>query len=211
MHATPCLKTALRFAAVLPALAISLLAQANGGLAAPAAEALWPQWQARVTVQTAAMQATPGPALSALGSRLGSRLGDANNTQRTVQGGAVLGDYTFARPFFGSFRASGGLMMGSLGGVPLNPASPSSQVLGLALLAGNTGSNTLASEQTLPYLGLGFTGAAWQNSLSMTADLGLVSGRPGAARALFGNQGAENALRDMRLSPVLQVGVRYSF
>jgi hypothetical protein len=51
--------------------------------------------------------------------------------------------------------------------------------------------------------------------LSITADLGWVAERPGAAgqvgRALFGNQGMDSALRDLRVSPVLQLGMRYTF
>ena len=66
----------------------------------------------------------------------------------------------------------------------------------------------------MPYLGLGFTGAAWR-SVAITADLGLVAERPsnagGLGRAVFGNQGMDSALRDLRLSPVLQLGVRYQF
>jgi hypothetical protein len=31
------------------------------------------------------------------------------------------------------------------------------------------------------------------------------------ARALFGNQGSDYSLREMRLSPVLQLGLRYTF
>jgi hypothetical protein len=62
---------------------------------------------------------------------------------------------------------------------------------------------------------LGFSGAAGLVGLSLNADLGLVAGRPEAAaglgRALFGNQGMERSLRELRLAPVMQLGVRYSF
>jgi hypothetical protein len=195
----------------LPLLAVALTAQASTGLATPTADMLWPQWQARITVQTAAAQRLPGFGLSALSPRLGSR--ESAGAQGGVQGAAVLGDYTFARLFFGSFRASGGLMMGTQGGAPgiTSLAGPSNAAVGSSVLFGAGTASGVASDNTVPYLGLGFSGAAWHNSLSVMADLGLVSGRPSAARALFGNQGAENALREMRLSPVLQVGVRYSF
>ena len=40
----------------------------------------------------------------------------------------------------------------------------------------------------------------------------LVAGATGGVgRAVFGNQGMEGALRDLRLSPVLQLGVSYTF
>ena len=67
----------------------------------------------------------------------------------------------------------------------------------------------------MPYLGVGFTGAAWRGGLEISADFGLVAERPGAAiglgRALFGSQALDGALRELRLSPVLQFGVRYAF
>jgi hypothetical protein len=67
----------------------------------------------------------------------------------------------------------------------------------------------------MPYLGLGFTGSPWHGGLALTADLGLVAERPGAAgnvgRAVFGNQGLDGALRELRLSPVLQLGVSVQF
>jgi hypothetical protein len=31
------------------------------------------------------------------------------------------------------------------------------------------------------------------------------------SRAVFGNQAMDNALRELRLSPLLQLGVRYAF
>ena len=63
---------------------------------------------------------------------------------------------------------------------------------------------------TVPYLGLGFSGALWRNSLAVTADVGMVAGGS-LGKALLGNQGVERALRDLRLAPVLQLGVRYTF
>lgn len=191
---------ALSFAfAVLP-----ITALASNGLIAPPADALWPQWQARIAVQTAAV--------SPLGP---SRLLEGDAPQRGWQGGALLGDYYFAQPSFGSFRASGGLMFGSTGGAPLVSA-PLGSRLGFTLQGtGSLSAPSADTPGTLPYLGLGFTSAAWWRSLSVTADLGWVAEQPSAAagvgRALFGNQGKENAWRELRLSPVLQVGLRYAF
>lgn len=177
-------------------------AHAAGGLVAPAAETVWPQWQARVSLQTASM--------SPLNL---SRQLDGGNMQHGVQGGAILGDYYFATPSFGSFRASGGLMVGSLGGLPVSSASAGPR-LGLSLNSGMASHAALGADigggnnNTLPYLGLGFSGAPWRNGLAISADLGLVAGR---GSALFGNQGLEGTLRELRLSPVLQLGVRYAF
>lgn len=187
---------------VLTALPLGTLAA--DGLVAPPAEALWPQWQARISLHTAALQ--PWSL---------SRPLDGGNAQRSWQGGAVLGDYYFATPAFGSFRASGGLMFGATGGAPLL-AGTAGPRLGLALQT--SASNSAPGGEapgTVPYLGLGFTSVTLGNSLSLSADLGWVAGQPSAAgevgRALFGNQGKDKAWRELQLAPVLQLGLRYSF
>ena len=189
---------------VLVLAALPLGALAAQGLVAPPAEALWPQWQARISLHTAALQ--PWSL---------SRPLDVGNAQRSWQGAAVLGDYYFATPAFGSFRASGGLMFGATGGAPLLSGAAGTR-LGLALQASASNPAPGAEAQgTVPYLGLGFTSARLGNSLSLSADLGWVAGQPSAAgevgRALFGNQGKDQAWRELRLSPVLQLGLRYSF
>jgi hypothetical protein len=69
--------------------------------------------------------------------------------------------------------------------------------------------------EPMPYLGIGYTGLSLKNGWGVTADFGMALENPGSAaragRALFGNQGFDQALRDLRLSPMLQVGVSYSF
>ena len=84
-----------------------------------------------------------------------------------------------------------------------------------------TGSNALAwptgsdVPAAVPYLGLGFSGALWRSALSITADFGLVAERasatPDLGRAVFGTQGMDRSLRDVRLAPVMQLGMRYTF
>jgi hypothetical protein len=190
----------------------ALSATADDGLQAPAAAVVWPQWQARVTLHT--VNTTP-----LNDSVMPVRLGDGPAPQRLVQSASLLGDYTFATPWFGSFRASGGVLLGSAG-----PTSMSGNwgTTGNNLWLANT--NTAASLTSgagqdvagpATYLGLGFSAAAWRSSLAFSADVGLLAERPSAAlsasRALLGNQGAQNALRELRLSPLLQVGVRYRF
>jgi hypothetical protein len=180
------------------------VAQASQGLVVPPADTLWPQWQARVAVQTSAV--TPLGLWQAHDSASGPRSG---------RGAAVLGDYYFAQPWFGSFRASGGMLFGAMGGAPVLQVTASSR-LGLALQT--LGGGILAGAESpgaVPYLGLGFTTPAWRNAWSLSADLGWVAEQPsafgGVGRAIFGNQGWESALRDIRLAPVLQLGVRYAF
>jgi hypothetical protein len=191
-----------RLCQALTLAALPLAAAAGEGLVPPAAESLWPQWSARIAVQTAE--------LSPLTL---SRLLEGGAPRRIWQGGSVLGDYTFATPPYGSFRASGGLMIGGQGGAPLLAAAAGPR-LGLGVQAGGFGA-IAGNDAAVPYLGLGFTGAAWRNALSVTADFGLVAEHASAAsdvgRALFGSQGMDRGLREMRLSPVFQLGVRYTF
>jgi hypothetical protein len=172
---------------------------AADGMSPPTPDSLWPQWQARVQLQTT-------PVLS-FGATKGQEL----------KGATVLGDYLLAQPAFGAFRATGGIVVGSLAGVPLYRALPG-QVLGLSV-QGNGLQPLLVpvaeSPQPLPYLGLGFSAAPLGGSFSISADLGLVSQNPGSSlelgRALLGNQGVERAFRELRLSPMAQLSVRYAF
>lgn len=189
---------------VLPLL-LSLLApaacQAAEGLTAPTVDMLWPQWQARITVQT-----------SAISPLAGAELLD-NNSSRSLQGARVLGDYVFATPSFGNFRATGGLLFGLAAGAPVLSAAAGPR-LGLALSSGAATAPGQDSGGLLPYVGLGFSSAALLPSLSLIADFGWVAGQSsslaGGGRALFGNQTGPG-WRDWRVSPVLQVGLRYAF
>ena len=190
----------------------NLPALAANGLAVPEPEALWPQWQARIAVQTGSLSPVTlaGRPVGALTAPF-----HGSNSSRGLQGGAVFGDYYFARPSFGAFRASGGLLIGSQGGAPLLSTTAGTRVdLAVNGLGLNSVSPGMDAPATVPYLGLGFTGNGWR-SLAITADLGLVAeraaGAGGIGRAVFGNQGMDTALREMRLSPVLQLGVRYTF
>ena len=67
--------------------------------------------------------------------------------------------------------------------------------------------------ETLPYLGLGYTGLALNGGWGFSADLGLAlnEGATRLGRAVFGNDSLDSAMRDLRFSPVLQLGVRYAF
>lgn len=191
----------IRIATLL--LASAPLAQAAEGLVVPSAETLWPRWQARIAVQAASV--------SPLAT---SNLFDAGHAaQRGVRGGALFGDYYFAMPSFGSFRASGGVVSGSLAGLPLANAGTGTR-LGLSVNGSSLPLGAFGNEPVTasPYLGLGFTSAAlWRSGLSISADIGLVAehlATPGVGRAVFGNQAME---RELRLSPLLQLGVRYAF
>jgi len=211
-------------AGALVCLVVPLSANAADGLLIPQSQNLWPQWSARLSLHTsdlgAAQRWSPAALMTGTGKRslLGQGVAPSVGAS-SLTGASLLGDYTFARPGFANFRASGGVLVGSQ-----RAMSPVSASLGQALPqlglshwtgASNGGAAGNGISATLPYLGLGFSGTAWQNNLAFSADLGVVSERPsasaGVGRALFGNQGFDNALREMRLSPVLQLGLRYTF
>jgi hypothetical protein len=192
------------FVAALAGLATPVSAWASQGLVSTAGEWLWPQLQARITVQTAAL--APMERLYEHGA----------SAARGVQGGSLLGDYVFATPSFGNFRATSGVMLGAPGGAPVFSAMPAARVHINVLDNGLAGGSWAADgPSTQPYLGLGYSSASLWRSLSVSADVGLVAARPaglaGVGRAMLGNQAMEAAVRDLRLAPVLQLGVRYSF
>lgn len=202
-------------AAALAALAGAWLlaaspAKAQDGLVARGNDWLWPQVQARITVQTTA--------LSPLGLARGGSETPVTSLARGVQAGALWGDYVFAAPSFGNFRATGGLVLGTPSGAPLAAVGSGSR-LGVTVLdspsAPGLGTSLADIPGAQPYLGLGYSSPALWGRLSVSADFGLVAGRPSAlgsvGRALLGNQPLDTALREMRLAPLMQVGVRYTF
>ena len=173
--------------------------QAADGLSKPRPDAVWPQWQARVQLQTSSL------------------LPFESSTAQEIKGAAVLGDYLLLQPSFGVFRATGGIVSGSLAGAPLYRALPG-QTLGLSVQGSGLQPKLLPAAETpqpLPYLGLGFSTARLGGGFSISADLGLVAQSLGSSidlgRALLGSQGVEQAFRELRLSPMAQLSVRYSF
>ncbi len=188
-------------------------AAAADGMAPPKDSLVWPQWQARITVSTTTLAPV----------RLTADAGTAS--RQTLQSGALFSDYYFDAPGLrlpaatGGLRATSGLLAGARGMAQsgLAPRPLGDARLGLAV---QTGASPLAGDapgDTVPYLGLGYTGLSLKGGWGLTADLGLVAESPGNAgrvgRALFGssNQSWDAALREMRFSPVLQLGVNYAF
>ena len=110
-----------------------------------------------------------------------------------------LGDMYFGsaseRADNGGFRATSGVIFG--GRPPV--ASDLSAVEGA----------------TVPYVGVGYSNAWPKSGWRISADLGLVSlspsGATGIGRVFGGSQSLDDLVRDMRLAPVVQLGVSYSF
>lgn len=178
------------------------------GLAVRDTTRTWPQWQARLSLSTAPV---PRVSLADLGDRPTASNG-------VLQGGALLGDYYFRSlkfgwlPAEGGFRATSGLMFGTR---TLAVSEVSALRAALPLTLATAAHGSAAGGETVPYFGIGYTGLSVKGGWGFTADLGLTAENPGGAvrfgRALFGSQGFDSARRELRLSPLLQLGVSYSF
>jgi hypothetical protein len=199
------------FAALLSlTTAVPALAAEGSGLTPSAEASPWTRhWQGRLSLSV------QSPALR---TGLG---GDDGSLQ--ITGLSLLGDYYFARalPLLaseGGFRATSGLILGGrtqtwgsrpqLGGLSVERRS-----IGSGLAA--PGADAVADAATKPYLGVGYSGLSPKRAWSFSADLGLMALAAGNAvklgRVFNGGPSLDEVVRDMRLAPVLQLGVSYSF
>jgi hypothetical protein len=181
---------------------LSLSALVN--LSAWADDATHPRWQARLQLSSVDAGTDAKPHLG------GSRILSAN----------LLGDYYLTSSGFaslhGGLRATGGLMLGPLsmaqssGGLALGSGPLSAGRRSFALNGPDTYS--LEPNANLSYVGLGYTGRLRGSGLAFSADFGLMSGNVGSLRlGRSSAQGFEDAMRDLRFKPLLQLGLAYSY
>ncbi|MEO6362215.1 MAG: hypothetical protein ABIO71_03200 [Caldimonas sp.] len=199
MRATLCLCAAV----VLTS--FSTAARAGGeGLSANAERVPWARFDARVVqAGTPSWRADLAPF-----ERSGLKVG----------GFGLLGDmYLSSSP--GGFRATSGVIVGarpywsmpaSSGGL----AGSQKRLLGAAATS-PAASAEAADHSTVPYLGVGYSNAWPKSGWRFSADVGVVSLSPGNAsgigRVIGGSQSLDDLVRDLRLAPVFQLGVSYSF
>ena len=200
---------ALSFASLAP-----LAALAGGqGISADVDSVPWARFQGRISyAATAPLAATP------------TTQGDGTGLQ--VQGMSVMGDVYFggSRSSAGGFRATSGLIYGSRSSLAgMSAMAPASGLLNVdrrlfgasATGLGYTTDPVNESSGTLPYVGIGYSSLASRSGWSFSADLGLVSLSPANAvrlgRVVGGSQNLDDVVRDMKLTPVLQLGASYSF
>ncbi|MBA3598963.1 MAG: hypothetical protein H0W40_16535 [Methylibium sp.] len=195
-----------------------LSAAAGQGLRA--GQAAWPRWQGRLAVTFSSSDLSGG----GYGSGFD---GDAHSMQSL----SLLGDYYFtqqglapASQYSGGFRASGGLIVGArrAGHGSILPASLSGLDSGfsaerrsfslsapLTALDGND-----PSTHSVPYLGVGYTGLQGLKGSGggwgFSADVGVMALQPRSAVRL-GQQSIGDTVRGLEISPLLQLGVSYSF
>ena len=192
-------------------------AQQGDGLLPDPSGGAWSRWQTRVTLGiTPGAWRGDGAAFNASGNKL--------------SGLSVLGDYYFASSApatplsaSGGFRATSGLIVGArstaylinngLGAVSARRAGQGALGAGLSSLLPNP--DLGADSGSSPYVGVGYTGASVKGGWGFSADIGLMATSPGSVvklgRVLGGVQRLDDTLREMRLSPLLQLGVSYSF
>lgn len=164
-----------------------------------------PRWQARL--QLSSVDNGSEAQQPHLG---GSRVLSAN----------LLGDYYLTGSGFssvrGGLRATGGMLMGPLsmaqssGGLALGGGPLSAGRRSLAL----SGPDAYALEPSgnLSYVGIGYTGRLQRSGFAFSADFGLMSGSYGNLRlGRSSAQGFEDAMRDLRFKPLLQLGLAYNY
>lgn len=170
---------------------------------------VWPRWQTRV-----GLAATPD-ADAAYGAPADMAL--------------VLGDYYFARLNWGSssggLRATGGLVLGASSAARTSALADTSvlragQGLNVTFLRSPRtpafGESVPASLGATPYLGVGWSSSNLAGGWGLSADLGFTAGRRAlSALDATGRNGASRSLdellRDLRLAPVMNLGVSYAF
>ena len=175
----------------------------------------WPQWQGRLSLGTSNPLGNP----EAL---------PANSNGLNVRSFSLMGDYYFAGSALrtgtaGGFRATSGLIVGARASGSLfsnGVASLSGRALNIDHhnVTGTSPSTPVDSAPepgAVPYLGIGYTELSSKGGWGFSADVGVVALSPRSTvklgRVLGGAQSLDDVLRDMRLSPLLQLGVRYSF
>jgi hypothetical protein len=185
-------------------------ATAGDGLTADADMMSWPRWQGRLLLSTAAPDwQRVAPTLDATGLKI------------SLMGDYYFGSSAFRRDGSGGFRATSGLLLGARSGLLSGQAPGSAE--GLAFSVDRRTSTSVSplpmaaagDTAALPYFGVGYSGASLRGGWSFNADLGLIALAPGNAvklgRVFSGTQNLDDLLRDLRLAPVLQLGVSYSF
>lgn len=192
------------------------LAVADGGLKVGAQGGFWSNVQPQLRLNAVVIESAP------------SLLGYAASTDGAGYASAaasVVGDYYFSKNLAdvaappSGFRASGALLIRQPG-VSLSELAWSSRTTTSLALPMRQPYATLAEPgmqgfSALPYLGVGYSDYSLKTGWGFWADIGLVVQSPGNAlgmgRVVSGTQSLDDLVRELRLSPMLQLGVNYSF
>jgi hypothetical protein len=194
-------------AAAASMLALSGAHAEGGGLTADVSRVPWATFQSRI-----------GYAPGAPGWR--ADLAPLERSGLQVGSVGLLGDVYFgadrAAPGLpaSGFRATSGVLIGARSPL-LGAAGTADRRLFGASAAPIAPIEPALESATLPYVGIGYSNLWGKSGWSFSADLGVVSQSPANAvrfgRVFGGSQSLDDVIRDMRLGPVVQLGVSYSF
>ena len=142
-------------------------------------------------------------------------------------GAALIGDYYFSntKPVAGQpltgFRASSGLIVhqSNVAVADAVLSGRSAALFGLvtpvhSAAAIGTAAAANYGFAAVPYLGVGYNGVVAKTGWGYWADVGVTAQRTSAlgfGSATSGAQGIDDVMRELRLSPMLQLGVNYAF
>jgi hypothetical protein len=201
----------LRLSAPLALLCAAGLAASEGGLRVDGAGGFWSDVQTKLRFSAVVLDDSPAVAGTAAG------LAAQGNAPL---GASLGGDYYFSKDLAAAgrppsgFRASGALLIRQPG-VSLSDLTWQSRAtasLASPLRLPEPGNQ---SPSAMPYLGVGYSDYSLKTGWGFWADIGLVVQSPGNAlgmgRVLSGTQSVDDLVRELRLSPMLQLGVNYSF
>jgi hypothetical protein len=195
-------------------------AAADPGLRVDGAGGFWYGTQTRLSVHAVRADATP--------VRLGYQT-SAGLSGIAPMAAAVSGDYYFSKDLADAtsprtgFRASSVLLIRQPG-ISLSDLAWSSRAAvsfgtshGVALPSLFPGlvDSSADNASAMPYLGIGYSDVSLKTGWGFWADIGLVVQNPanalGLGRVMSGNQGVEDLIRELRMAPMVQLGVSYSF
>jgi hypothetical protein len=195
-------------------------AAADSGLRVDGAGSFWSGTQTRLSVYAVHANATP--------LRLGYQASSGQSTLAPMAA-AVSGDYYFSKELADvslprtGFRASSVLLI-KQPGISLSDLAWSSRTaasfgnpayLSLPTLPPGMADTGADNVSAMPYLGIGYSDVSLKTGWGFWADIGLVVQSPGNAlglgRVLSGTQGVEELIRELRMAPMVQLGVSYSF
>lgn len=174
------------------------------GLRAYADETIWPRWQARL--------------LTSSSFSLWRHAASESDDRRTITTVSLLGDFYVSRRSLGAqrsggLRATSGLIIGAVSGQALGGFEGQAVRPAAYRFEPRDARPSRPRFDSVPYVGIGYTSFAASSGLEFSADVGLTA-RFGSAENLgraLGGQSLEDTLRDLRLTPLLSVGMSYSF
>jgi hypothetical protein len=195
-------------------------AAADSGLKVDGAGGFWSGSQTRLSVHAVRADLTP--------LRLGYQA-STGLSPIAPMAAALSGDYYFSKDLADTtgprtgFRASSVLLIRQPG-ISLSDLAWSSRAalsfgtphfVALPSLSPGLADPSDYNVSTMPYLGIGYSEVSLKTRWGFWADIGLVVQSPGSAqglgRVLSGTQGVDELMRELRMAPMVQLGVSYSF